>query len=38
VASADLTEVDATTDHEGRTVMATAMTLLAFATGVALRS
>ncbi len=37
VRSADLVEVDATTDHEGRTVMATAMTLLAFASGVAQR-
>lgn len=37
VASADLTEVDATTDHDGRTVMATAMTMLAFAVGVATR-
>lgn len=37
VRSADLVEVDATTDHEGRTVMVTAMTLLAFAAGVAAR-
>lgn len=37
VASADLVEVDATTDHDGRTVMVTAMTLLAFVAGVAAR-
>ncbi len=35
VRAADLVEVDATADHDGRTVMATAMTLLAFAAGVA---
>ena len=35
VVGADLVEVDATTDHEGRTVMATAMALLSFAAGVA---
>jgi formiminoglutamase len=37
VRAADLVEVDASADHDGRTVMATAMTLLAFAAGVALR-
>lgn len=37
VAAADFVEVDATTDHDGRTVMATAMALLAFASGVATR-
>ncbi|MGI9019006.1 MAG: agmatinase family protein [Euzebya sp.] len=35
VLGADLVEVDATTDHDGRTVMVTAMTLLAFASGLA---
>lgn len=35
VRSADLVEVDPTTDEGGRTVMATAMALLAFAVGVA---
>ena len=35
VIAADLVEVDATTDHEGRTVMATAMALLSFAAGMA---
>lgn len=35
VVGADLVEVDATTDADGRTVMATAMTLLSFAAGVA---
>jgi len=38
VVACDLVEVDAATDHDGRTVMATAMTLLAFAAGVAGRS
>lgn len=37
VVGADLVEVDATTDVDGRTVMATAMALLAFAAGVASR-
>lgn len=37
VVGADLVEVDATADLDGRTVMATAMTLLAFAAGVATR-
>ncbi len=37
VRSVDLVEVDAAADHDGRTVMATAMTLLAFAAGVARR-
>lgn len=37
VASADLVEVDTTRDIDGRTVMATAMTLLSFATGLATR-
>ncbi len=37
VRAADLVEVDAAADHEGRTVMATAQTLLAFAAGVASR-
>lgn len=37
VASADLVEVDAASDDGGRTVMATAMTLLAFAGGLARR-
>ena len=35
--SVDLVEVDAAADHDGRTVMATAMALLAFAAGVARR-
>ncbi len=37
IRSADLVEVDASADHDGRTVMATAMTLLAFASGLAER-
>ena len=37
VAAFDLVEVDAAADHDGRTVMLTAMALLAFAAGVALR-
>ena len=37
VRSVDLVEVDAAADHDGRTVMATAMALLAFAAGVARR-
>ncbi|CAN5357356.1 formimidoylglutamase [soil metagenome] len=37
VAAADLVEVDVTADHDGRTVMVTAMALLAFAAGVATR-
>ena len=37
VVGADLVEVDATSDLDGRTVMATAMALLAFAAGVATR-
>ncbi|HUG85791.1 MAG TPA: arginase family protein, partial [Euzebya sp.] len=37
VAAVDLVEDDATTDHDGRTVMATALALLAFASGVARR-
>jgi formiminoglutamase len=37
VVAADLVEVDSTTDHDGCTVMAMAMTLLAFAAGVATR-
>lgn len=37
VRAVDLVEVDATTDHDGRTVMATAMALLAVASGVAQR-
>jgi formiminoglutamase len=37
VRGADLVEVDAASDHDGRTVMATAQTLLAFAAGVASR-
>lgn len=37
VRSVDLVEVDVTADHDGRTVMATAMTLLAVAAGVASR-
>ncbi len=35
VRSFDLVEVDATTDHEGRTVMVTAMTLLTIAAAIA---
>lgn len=37
VVGADLVEVDATADIDGRTVMATAMALLSFAAGVATR-
>lgn len=37
VRALDLVEVDAASDHEGRTVMATAMALLAIAAGVAVR-
>lgn len=37
VVGVDLVEVDATTDDDGRTVMAAAMALLAFAAGVATR-
>lgn len=37
VVAADLVEVDATEDADGRTVMATAMTLLAFAAGLCSR-
>ena len=37
VVGADLVEVDATADIDGRTVMATAMALLSFAAGVASR-
>lgn len=37
VRAADFVEVDAAADHEGRTVMGTAMALLAFASGVASR-
>lgn len=37
VVGVDLVEVDAAADHDGRTVMATAMALLSFAAGVASR-
>lgn len=37
VVAVDMVEVDAAADHDGRTVMATAMALLAFAAGVAVR-
>jgi arginase family enzyme len=38
VAAADLVEVDASADADGRTVMVTAMAALAFAAGVAERT
>lgn len=37
VRAADFVEVDASADHDGRTLMAMAMTLLAFAAGIATR-